>query len=267
MPGMKLVPRWQMPLWTRIAWTVLLALLAALVGVAQTLDRVLKPETWSWVHKPGLQVTLVVALAAATLVDTSKRTWVRLRMGSLVKQRTQLRNHLASLVATIAEVTQLPISDFGCGLFLVQERGIMRPRRLVRVERVRIIDDLHESDVQFTCGKATVGACWEDEKPKHFDWSRINLRYADGEISDKRWGEMPDNTKRGLSHSEFKKLLGKYAEVLAVPVTIEGKFVGCIAVDRKWDLEDPPQGTVLDKNLVKTPVGGIARTLVPLLKR
>jgi hypothetical protein len=227
-----MVPRWTLPRWTRIGWAIGLLLLAFTAGLARYLDASLKPKTWPWIHGDTLQARLFVALALATFLDAAWRTWLRFTRPPRTKTRVEIRNQLFQLVATISTVAEVPIGEIGCGLFVIQPRGIFRKQRLQRIERVRIIDDVSPSVVNFTKGKGAVGRCWEEARPAHNDWRAINSKYHAASPTDEDFAKFKPTTTKGFERKEFVSLVGKYSEVLAVPIVNDGKFLGCVAVPR-----------------------------------
>lgn len=263
---MALVPRWQVPMRLRIAWNVLTAVYTGLVGVLIALDRELKPETLPWVHDTRLQLSAVTVLVVVTLTDAIRRAVDRARVSGTERRRVAVRNQLNTLLVTVAENLNLSVSDLGCGLFLCRPRGVRRSERLVRTERVRIPDDLHESAVVFTKGKGAVGQCWQLGIPRHTDWIGINSKYAhDLDLVQHRWDTLSPETRRNFTVQEFIALVGKYAEVLAVPITDNGVFVGCIAIDRRWDGEGEHERCILDNASTKKLMGNVAKTLLPAM--
>ena len=76
---------------------------------------------------------------------------------------------------------------------------------------------------------------------------------------------MKEETKNGFTLEEFVTLLGKYAEVLAVPIVANGGFIGCVALDRKWNPDEPQDVLLLADRQTKKLLGATAQTLVPAL--
>lgn len=276
---MALVRRWSVPSWVRLASTITLSVYSAFVGVVLILDRQLKPSTWKWVHSTRVLVGLTAVLAALTFGDNVRRAVARHRSVAHLHNRIEIRNQMGSLVVTVARIHDIPAEDIGCGLFLRQgrwlrrpsswlpPRGWKRPERLTRVERLRLPDNVPESRVEFTIGKGTVGHCWQHEKHAHSDWIAINRRYPTPESIEGRWSKIPERTTRGFTQKEFVSLAGKYTEVLAVPIMINGEFEGCIAIDRKWNKDDIAARSLFNDEATKVALGATAKTLVPSLKK
>lgn len=201
-------------------------------------------------------------------VDSVKRGMVRLRARTTERQRAAVRNQLSALIVTLSQVTDLEIREFGCGVFLLQRRWLRRPERLVRRDlRVRLIDELHESPVEYTKDKGTVGECWSRCSSAHHVWSSINWDWADQTIPAQQYETLPDSIRRGFTLDEFHSLVGKYSEVLAVPITHGPTFIGCLAVDLRWHREqpDPVSEPRLKQPAVMIAVEATARTIVPAL--
>lgn len=263
------VPRYTVPLWARIVWNIGIAVYTAIVGITLLLDARIPDHRWKWIHSPKLLIPLVAGLLVLTLFDTIRRAWKRLTVRDRELLRVQVRNQLASVIVTIAENEGINVSDVGCGIFVVRPAGWFnhRPEQMIRPERVRIPDDLHETKVEFTQGKGAVGQAWEHKIPAHTDWIAINEKYnGRPDYIAKRWEKIPDATKRNFTMAEFIGMVGKYAEVIAVPIIDEGKFLGCIAVDRRWNENDPTARCLLNTERTKKLLGYAAKTLVATAK-
>lgn len=260
-----------------MAAVVAILTLSLTSAVLRGLDVTLADDTWKWVHKPKTFNYPAMALAVVTFLDAVRRIkWGR-QAKLIATQKREIFKQLSSLVASLSEILGRPPGSIGCGLFLVDERRrLQRPwsgrrfqapwrtdRTLVRVERVRLIDDIQESTVTFTKGKGVVGRCWEAEDTAHFDWTTMNRRHED----DESWRPTPNSAGwNGFSELEWRRMVGRYSGVLAVPVTKSQKFVGCVAVDYRWYPEDiDAEVPNLNARAVKQSVGGIARTMVGVL--
>lgn len=108
-------------------------------------------------------------------------------------------------------------------------------------------DHDHESPVEFMNSKGIVGECWERCSPAYRDWSSTNKRWAGRNISREEWNTPPAKQRANFTLPEFQCLVGKYSEVLAVPVMIDGRFADCIAVDLKWHPEGASSSAVLKR--------------------
>lgn len=266
---MGLAPRWRLSVKVRAAWAIVLAGYSALVALVLVLDRALKETTWPWIHSNRLLVWLAGILAVVTLADAAKRAVHRVGASKAQANSIRIRNQLSTIIVTTCEIHGIPVSQVGCGLFLIQERGVKRPRRLLRVERVRLVNDLQETKVVFTKGKGAVGKCWDDSHWVHHDWSNTNARFAHHRDEVKRrWDDLSAAVTHGFDREEFVSMLGKYTEVLVVPVMINSKFEGCIALDRRWqDGQTTTNNPRFNNEATRAVLGAAATTLEPLLKK
>ena len=135
----------------------------------------------------------------------------------------------------------------------------------IRIERVRPQDDMAESGVGFAPAKGAVGKCWVSKNPVHHPWSKLNKRWVKNQPNENQWSSLPAADRRGFAMHEWITMLGRYAEVLAVPVTVGADMTGVLAVDRLWD-PSAPVADHLDDMRVKRAVMAIARTLESQLK-
>ena len=252
-----------MPHWASIAWNIGLACLAFVVGAAKTLDDQLTAETWKWVHSPKLQACLAIALAGIVLLDSIRRAIGHLGAWQEVKMRSEVRKQLSSAIATVCAVAGVKPGDVGSGLFLVH-RSRRKGLRLKRVERVRLLDTMTESGIVFRENVGTVGKCWATERPSHHNWTAVNRRHAEKPPDEAAWNSVKSETKHGFTYSEWLKMLGRYSEVIAVPVTVNAKLIGCLAVDLRWHAGEA-SASVLNTMAVRESLGGFSRALEPVL--
>jgi hypothetical protein len=262
-----LMPRWRIPRRWRLVASVLVAAYTAAVGVLVALDQKISQKRFHWVHSDKLQVPIVAILVFLTLAEAIRKAVSQTRSSAEDDRRVGVRKSLSSAMVTAAETAGVSVSDVGIGLFLVQPGFLRRPERLVRVERVRIPDDLHESGIEFTKGKGAVGSCWENQTITHRDLNRINARYHDPGTIATRWTKMHAATTQGFTRREFTAVATKYSEVLAVPVMDNGRFVGCIALDRRWDHSETTGRCVFDDDATKKILGAAAGTVLADYKR
>lgn len=265
---MALVPRWEVSPRARTAWNVGVAVYTAIVGLLIVLDRELKPETMKWIHNQTLQIWVVGALLVLTAGDAIRRALVRSQVVAEERKRVEVRNILASAIVAIADSLKISVSQLGAGVFLVKPRGVRRTESLIRTERVRIPDDLYETKVHFTRGKGAVGSCWEHRRVIHQNLHQINDKYYDEpELIDHRWDSLSENTTKGFTKEEFTAIVGKYAEVLAVPIMDNGTLVGCIALDRRWEQTPDAGRSLLNSDATKKVLGTAARAFLATMKK
>jgi hypothetical protein len=268
---MALVPRWKVPIRVRAAWSIGLAAYSGFVAVMVYLDRRLKPTTATWLHNDRFIIAIVVTLSLLTLIDYARRAMWRVQASRVETNKVGVRDQLSTILVTVAMLHKVAVDDLetiGCSLFLVRGRGVRRPKILYRVHRMRIIDNLPESAAVFTKNKGVVGYCWQNEKWWHVDLDPVNREF-DGmtldEIKD-LWPLITVDQHMNFTPEEFVSLTGKYREVLAVPVMIDHKFEGCIALDRRWNKDDPQDRPLFNNEQTKRILGSASNTLLPLLR-
>lgn len=253
-----------MPQWVTILWAVLLILGALSSAVAKNLDNELKPTTWPWVHEPKTQLWISLPFAVVVAADSIRRIISHLGSSKETSLRHQVRKQLSTAIAAVSDEAGVKVGELGCGLFLAH-RSWRHGLRLKRVERVRLLDNVSESGVVFRPGVGTVGNSWETRNPAHHDWTAINSRFAENLPERQAWEKTKTETKHGFDYESWRTMVGRYAEVLAVPVTVGKDLIGILAIDLKWH-EGMSTGTPrLNQSKVKAALGTIARTLEPIL--
>ena len=241
------------------------------VGAARTLDEKVPPKSWPWIHSESTQLWILGIFIAASVIEGVLRIrGRRLRRKSDDVER-EIHNQLANVIAVVSEDVSRPVKDFGCHLFVVLPAGLTRPEQLIRIVRVRLVDTTTETPAVYTKGKGVVGECWEREKPAYKDLSAIARRWAEPAertLSDAEWKrlEVRKDTSMNFTKMEFESIVSKYSEVRAAPIFVDRKFVGCIALDLKWNNDDV-LGRCLHDESVKVVLGGAAKTLEASLKR
>jgi len=85
----------------------------------------------------------------------------------------------------------------------------------------------------FTAGKGTVGTAWETSRAVHKDWTKICDRWDGKNPTEQDFEKMSAKTRANFTYQEFVSMLGKYSEVLAIPIKNEGtgKIEGVLSVD------------------------------------
>ena len=76
-----------------------------------------------------------------------------------------------------------------------------------------------------------MGVCWETEAIQPSSWRSINDRYARNLPREEAWLKLPPETTRGFTYKEWGQMLGRYLEVIAVPIVSDAKVIGVLAVD------------------------------------
>ena len=214
-----------------------------------------------WLHvRLGLFLTALIG-AVVVLINTLGDLVVQRSSVKGEGRRTDIRKAVTSALITISEESQVPIKDLGANVFLVS-RSKVRKKRLERIERVRLSETPLPSNVAWFEGKGLIGRCWNNERVEHVSWSKIARRWSGKDISEERWGSIPDADKQGFTKAEFVSMVGKYAEILAVPLQdANDKFMGCLAIDRIWR-SGQPDLSVLNSSQVE----GVATEAAAILR-
>lgn len=256
--------KWRAPKRVYLAWASLLAVASATVVMAQALDRNLPADTWRWVHSSRLQLNAALALASLSFAEALRRLYRRVSAGGESDMRKKVRNHLGTAIANVSTTTGIPPGELGCGLFMIR-RHWFSEETLERVERMRLLDSIPDSLTRYVKGKGTVGKCWQLNKMQHHSWMQVNRRWSEDPPSEDRWERCQPTTKHGFTHGEWTTMLGRYAEILAVPVTVSGTLVGVLALDRQWRRDASDSVEKLKSAYVEDAVGAVARALEPVL--
>jgi hypothetical protein len=252
----------RLPPWAGVAWLILLAALAFATGLGKFLDERVKTDSFDWLHSPWLQGPLTIGLATAVFADAVGRGLGLIGREKEAALRSDIRKELGTAIATACLAAKIQPTELGAGFFMVRPDGAS----LVRVERVRLLDNVPPSDVTFSRGMGTVGKCWDKSNIVHHNWAAVNAKWATDPPDEATWLRTRDRTKHGLDYVSWTSLLGKYSEVLAVPVTIPGSgLVGVIALDRRWHEGAGDAGPLLSGRAVKDAVAAVAQVLAATL--
>lgn len=221
--------------WTRsaLARTILAAIVVAAAAAYQAFDRFkLYPEA-VWLHNSAALFWSVVAAGIIVVTNTvgdevSKRAAIKDQ-----GRRVDIYKGALSALAVISQETGVIITQLGANVFVVDGK---RSKRLSRVERIRLADVPGMSKVSWTDGKGVIGRCWKNKRIEHEDLSAKTELYGGRDITDDEWASMDAAQKNGFSKEEFVEMVGKYSEILAIPLrSTSGGVIGCVAFDRRWE--------------------------------
>jgi hypothetical protein len=263
-------------MWRQV--TVAVFVLAA--GLLQGIDRY---EIWSktkWLHKPGLLFGSIALTGVLVLANTIGDLIVQRRAHAGEGRRVDIHKAVMGALVTISKEIDIVITDLGANVFLVK-RGlgyrnlrigkwslsVGRPPRLERIERIRLSEYPAMSAVPWTQSKGVIGDCWERARPEYVHWAPIAKKWSGKSISDEQWAKIKPEDKTGLSRQEFMEMVGKYAEIKAVPIKNKtGNVIGVVAVDRVWR-STGHQGKLLHTEAVEDTVVGAASVLQSVVGR
>lgn len=181
---------------------------------------------------PVAKLALLVITGAIILIDSLVAALVDFRKKGQDRRRVEIRKTLLPLLRSIARGNHLDITMLGASVFVVRRRWIFWSR-LKRVERYRMSDLPQVSKVAWNRSKGAIGRAWRDPGIQHVDWRPIQARWGDGKVkTEQDWESVPEADRSGFSLEEFRIVVDKYAEILAIPMlTDSGKCVGVLALD------------------------------------
>lgn len=208
-------------LWARVAMGV-----AAAAGTAGTGAQ----QAGQWDNAPtGLLWACIVVPGAVAVVEQARLAIGERRSFKDGERREAIDRALTDALLEISEITAYSYRDLGLTAWSV--KSTIAGRVLHREYRRRLTDRPQASKITWTKGKGIIGLCWAHEKEQHKDLREACTKYPDG-VTGGRWAQVSPHLKQGMNLSEFNKMIGKYDEVLAVPITgRDGTFLGCVAVD------------------------------------
>lgn len=212
---------------------------------------------------PWVQLSMGIGAALMLFVDNARMAWHRYREPETSSSRDRLRTMLYGAIKTISEVTQgIEIEDLGISVWKLQPRRLpLRPRRLRRVDRFRLSMSPQPTEVKWVLPKGAVGRASRDHKKHHRDCRRINAKYSKRDMTAADFATLAPEDTYGFTYEEFKSFIGKYSEILAVPIkSEEGAVIGVISVDRR--AKSVANGLQLDGDEVEEVLDGIAFTVV-----
>ncbi|MEJ1230043.1 MAG: hypothetical protein WDM88_04475 [Galbitalea sp.] len=111
--------------------------------------------------------------------------------------------------------------------------------------------------------KRVIGTAWLQKKIIHMDWSRIAARWGGTAINQDQFTKLPINTRSGFTHAEFIGIVGKYSEILGVPIWNEQqtKCIGIYAIDVPMGLGHGTSGTASTRPLFMKSLSSCAAVL------
>lgn len=192
-----------------------LAVLAAAVGAALALDR---GDIWN--PSAGVVVTLVVLTAVLAIGSTLEHVVARTLDRRADADRELHDDLLSGALWAVVDATggRLDPRDLAVAAYRVR-RPFLRPPRLARVHRVRSRRRPVASGVRWAPGKGVIGECVATGAVLARD---VTVLDAAGE-------------RQGLTVEEFRRVVGKYAVVVAVPLVDDtgetSRVTGCVALD------------------------------------
>jgi hypothetical protein len=144
----------------------------------------------------------------------------------IAKKEESVRQMLHAAIFSVSKEAGIDVRKLTISLFLVTGQG--RWQRLERWMRITFRPRT-ESTVRWTRGKGAIGQCWDTETVVTKNIEGTNSKW--GECNRQVWEGVPEATRMGLTHEEWRKTAKKYDMIVAVPVHVDGRIVGCVALD------------------------------------
>ena len=220
--------------WMKLTWRTSLAVVGLAVGILNILAaRKIVPLSTTW------QVVIIVALGALTAVDNTRLAVRRAKEPGEEERRLRIHKTLLGALIVISENRGVRVSHLGSSVFVERRVGLLRRKALVRRERVRISEFPPATEIKWEKGKGAVGTCWETGATVHRDRRKVAEKYTGVTLNESQWKGVSAKSKSGFSRTEFVSMVGKYAEILAVPIrSSSGELIGIVSVDLTVDAPD-----------------------------
>ena len=271
--------------WTRfVLWRQgAVAVAVLLAGILQAMHRYDIKTEWGWAHSKKVLFASAAIAGGLVLINTFGDVVSQRRSHAGESRRLDIHKPVIAALVAVSSDTRLPITEFGANVFLVKKGvgyrwghkdfqirsktlRIGRIPRLDRVERIRLSDSPAMSDVPWTQGKGVIGDCWQNGRPEYVHWAPLAKRWNGKNITEEQWAtKIKPEDKAGFSREEFMKMVGKYAEIKAVPIKNgNGTAIGVVALDRAWR-SNGPQEQVLNTEAVEDTITSTAAVLQNVL--
>ncbi|PVA92257.1 hypothetical protein DDK01_20400 [Mycobacteroides abscessus] len=209
----------------------------------------------------GLTVVVLSALIEAKVLDWDKRiaAYVAIGVGLLAfgdnlrlikfkfdarernAARARMHKPVVSALVAVQKVRPVDIEHLGVSVFGVHRRWVFRYRvfpwyekHLKRLLRFRLSDYPPASDVSWTKGKGAIGECWAKKIRVLDDRRETAEAFGDPRhATEAMFRSLTEQQRCGFNFQEFVQTIGKYGEVLAVPIRANhtGELVGVLSLD------------------------------------
>lgn len=200
----------------------LVTLAAAMALVGQQSEFWAMSAAWNF----AVQVVPLVLGFFAALGSAARQAYVRSRE----VRREKVGIILRGMAFTIQDDTAIDVRDIGTAAYLTQPWWhwpfFSRKGYLQRIARERP-KQTGVSTIRWRSDVGVVGICVALGKDVVEDIALLDDGL--GKINADEWVTGPESL--GLTYDEFQKVRDKFAVVLASPIIVAGKAVGCVAVD------------------------------------
>lgn len=238
-----------------LIYRVILAVMGGLALAAKTLVATKTTELPNWI-----QLGTGGGAAAMLLADNVRSAIMKYREPRWHATRDRVRNALYGGIKSVSDITggQISVEQLGMSVWRPNAPRLPFCRvKLFRVERYRLSASPQPTHIKWVTPKGVIGQAWKDQKKCHRDLRPINSRFLDGEVSEAAFSRLTEDDTHGFNLGEFRRFVGKYSEVVAVPVkTPYGKIVGVLSVDLRSP--SPSLLLYLDSAQVEEILDGVA---------
>ncbi|WP_168626987.1 hypothetical protein [Cryobacterium sp. BB307] len=217
-----------------LLWVTVVGVTAALQanGLVPNLPR-LEPFAWAF------SLVVIGVDNAGSLVV---RRWEDNRAILSRKIETAL---MALLIGLVKGKKELRFEELGANVYTVSwlDKTLQRSdeaRRLKRIKRFRP-GYPQQSGIRWTPRTGTVGQCWSERREVHWTGHNLAKRHAGTSFSEEEFLNIRKDTRQGFTREEFQSIVGKYSEILAVPIwhpQKDGKMLGVLTIDRAYKQSD-----------------------------
>jgi hypothetical protein len=171
---------------------------------------------------------------------------------------------VVSALVTISRTTGVDLAALGGSVFVPRSFG--RWRHLHRIVRSRMLDAPQQSSVQWSKGKGVIGRVWQEKREIHHNILAIGTRWKNVDITQEVFERISDDARMGFVREEFQGIVGKYAEILGVPVfaggdSASGAVIAVLAFDVPSTVSHPLLGACLNTTAVREVAASCAATV------
>lgn len=221
---------------TRVALPILIGLASAIATLG---TRVFSN---GFLQEPA-EVKVASVVLAATVVANAV---LAAKNGYSAVREKAIGDAYVTLLAALTKIvgsTQIPHGDIGLSAYRVSRKLrsplCLRwwPLRLPwcqvqqRIARVRLSNNPPRCTIEWVDGKGVVGECWR-VKDREAMFVRRDSTYLN--CNEDAWASAPAATSMGLSYEEWITTQ-RYALILARPVHVGERYVGCVSLDTSKD--------------------------------
>ncbi|MFF7684132.1 hypothetical protein ACFZA2_15395 [Microbacterium sp. NPDC007973] len=259
-----------MLLWSRLVLVMRFVAIgwAAVVGVwsglvyYELIDPKPSLEPWGWIAS----IVLIGVENAGTLI-------VRRFRSRSTDQNARIESTLKTALLQVTQSREVTYQDLGASVFVPTLWSRVRRHsgaqvRLKRISRFRPAGYPQQSGVSWTGAKGVIGTALRSKTHSYTDFSPIIRRYGVDPIPLPVFNSLPGRFKLGLDLDEFNSAIGKYSEIVAIPIWQDGKdrgLIGVLSIDRAYEA-DESENRVLNRRATRETAATAAASIGSILK-